>query len=350
MQSKISSFINNNKTVIISLLVATVLSYFSCFIIFKQEYDVSIYKQMINTMQTLNISDLLKYIFYRLEILSMSYFYIMGKLNLENYIQVLPTFIFYFNIFYIILDYSKLKKYNYKIPLLISILFMALFKYINIVACIRNNLAFSIFLMGLYFEVVKKKKNIYVWILYISSCFIHTFLILVLLIKILLQRKNKKNVVFVIILIVVLILFPSLVVNALNLTNIQFFNVISDKIELYILNSESFFSIQYLFRIMQFIALSTFSIYYIIRYEKDINTYNRFYIIIAILTWCLMSKYWIFLRLVDFMLFLSCIPIMKLLNVENSKIIKFVIYLGVFLMIIVGIRIQIPTFPKMFIR
>jgi len=351
MKQKINTFFKKNYCVMIPLLISIILAIISGFVIFRTEFDLYVYNQMMLSMESFIFKDLIKNIFHRGEIISMTYLYAMQKLGLEHYIQVIPTLVFYYIMLYVIIDYSKTNNNNKTTTIIISVVFLSLFKYMDIVTNFRNYLALALFFLAIYLDLIKKQQNKWIYLLYITSSLIHTSLFAMLILRIMIEIKSKYLLKAIIAMMLLTIIFPETLVFILKPVNIDFIKFVVERISFYISEAELYITIQYIFRIMQFIAIAVFSIYGMKKYNNtNEEKYNMLTCIIYIITIVLITRYWIFLRFVTLSLFLSLIPMLNLTNLIDKKTYKFVLYLGILLMIIVGIRIQIPTFVKMFIN
>ena len=334
---------------ILPYIIGGVLAFISVFVIFKPEFDLHVYTEIIDIMHSLNTDELLIYILGRGEWLSLPYLYIMGKIGLTGFIQVIPTFFFYYIITYIVFDYIEYKKYDKKYGVLILILIFSLYKYQIVVAGIRFSLAMSILLLAEYLRNVKRRDLKKIGFLYILPGLIHMAFLPFVLFRLICGIKNNKVYFSILALGVGLIAFPQIIISVLNFTNIDLLASIALKIEGYLVGDKSYVSIQYIFRIMQFIAICVFVVYGMLRKYYSFKD-NKFLIALFVLGVCLINKYWIFHRFIDFTLLFSIFAMLDLLSKEKNKYVKTIILLGIMLMIIVGIRIQIPTIPLMFVK
>ena len=106
-----------------------------------------------------------------------------------------------------------------------------------------------------------------------------------------------------------------------------------------------------MFRILQAIIFLVFGIivYRTNNNSKD-NNYIIFYIMTCMFTITTIGYYSLFMRLIDFILFISIALLFKLLTQANNfqKKYKIGLYFIIFLLIVAGIRIQIPIFVDMY--
>lgn len=141
------------------------------------------------------------------------------------------TFIGYSITFYIILDYSKIKKINPYITLFTIMIFMCTFYHINFMSGLAQYLAMTIAFLGFYLEFVKKKKKIIYKLLYVIPIFIHISMIIVLAFRILMIFDFKKTKKYFLIFLIIYAILPSILYNILNL--IPRMEIIATKINSY---------------------------------------------------------------------------------------------------------------------
>lgn len=121
--------------------------------------------------------------------------------------QLLPAFacfIYYFVILYILGDYkveSSIRISYFVIYLLFTIASTLVGSIIN---GIRWPMAFSLFLLAIYCDLYKNKKNVFTFILYIISFFMHFSVIGLIAVRLLMILKNKKIVITLSLLVTIL--------------------------------------------------------------------------------------------------------------------------------------------------
>ncbi len=336
---------------LIPLVLAIILGVLSYFYVPVKGYDLFEYYSWMDKMLFFNPINLLNYIFYRAEFLIMSYFYLMALIGNKQLVQVFPTILFYFIIFYMIFDYVKVKKCDKKCLILIIVLFLALFKYISAVSCLRYTLAFSIFALGLYLEYIKEKKGLYK-LLYIIPIFIHTSSFVLLIFRILQHPWLKKFRYLLIAMLCIVVFFPKIPIKILDaLSFIPYTSFISNRMKFYLLGEYVAMNRQYLFRIIQtasilvLIILNKFSK----KSEKNKNYYD-IYLMIGLFTIIVAPFYTLFIRLSDLLLFLASVIVIDLYKDLPSypKFFQIAVYIALLGFIAAGIKIQIPIFEDMF--
>lgn len=118
-------------------------------------------------------------------------FYIVSLFSNNSLIVFITLFIEYMIFTYITCDLKK--KYDKNNSIAFSINFFLFFALVNIVLSIsgiRNVFAFSIASLAIYIDLIKKRKNILTYILYIIPVFIHPSTIIVPIIRFFSLNKN----------------------------------------------------------------------------------------------------------------------------------------------------------------
>lgn len=120
------------------------------------------------------------------------YFHIISMFDDDQLLPALSSFFYYFIIFYIMQDYkSKVTIKNLDYIIFTTFVTCATI-FCSIVNGIRWPLSFAVFILAVYREIVKEKKNFWTWLLYAISIFSHFSAIVFLIIRLLLFVKNKK--------------------------------------------------------------------------------------------------------------------------------------------------------------
>lgn len=123
------------------------------------------------------------------------YFHLISMLGNDQLLPAFSCFLYYFIAFYIMQDYRfnvKIKNRDY---IIFTIFVTCATIFCSIVNGIRWPLSFEIFILAIYREIVKQKKNGLTWLLYMTSIFFHFSAIVLLIIRLLLLIKNKKIVI-----------------------------------------------------------------------------------------------------------------------------------------------------------
>ncbi len=319
------------------------------------EYDLFQYYKWLDNMRVFKGEILIDYLFFsRGEPLTMIYFYIVALTNNYSLLPFIPTLLGYFIIFYTIIDYCQLKKYDCKLMLILSLIFISLFKYIFLISGIRATFALILCVWALYEEFIKNNGKWYIKLIYLLALGIHNGVLLVIFIRILLSfKKILKIKVKTLVLIIIVTIAISLLFLFLFGDKVGFLKLIKQKVETY-LNFETIVNLQYLFRSAQliFFALILFLVWkndIYIRYDEGMKKYYKFLQILIIICLIIFAYYNIWIRYLDFVLFLALPIIADLLVIskEKNRIEYMLLIIALTIFIIGGIRIQIPIFEDL---
>lgn len=347
---KLKEHFKKNIAIYIAIIIAAIPAIIGYFWTPRQGYDLYEYYSWMQKMNTFNMQDLVSYFIYRGEPIVMLYFYVIAKIGNFQLLQVLPTFLFYFIAFYMLIDYAKQKEISYKKVALVAIVLIALVEYIYIMGCFRYTLAYIIFALALYLNYMKKKKGIGIALLYIIPCFIHLSAFIFLALRIIALIKNKKVLIAIISIIAVVLIFPQPFVEFAK--QILGENSLINKINYYFIESRSEIqlSLQYFFRIAQNLFLILISLYYDWRHKKEnpFKDYNKFLNLMLIVVILSTPYQAMLVRFTDMLLMLMLLKMLALLHSLKEKKEKCFFYGCLWLFIIAGIRIQIPVFGLMY--
>ena len=322
----------------------------------SQEYDLSRYYDWMNNMKIFEGEILIDYMFFsRGEPLTMLYFYLVSLSNNYSVVPFFPTLIGYFIMFYIIIDYCQLKKYNNKMTIFLVLVFISLFKYIFLVSGIRSTLAMILCVLALYKEFIKNNNKWYIKVLYFVALGIHNGIIALIFIRVLI---NFKSILRMKVKTIVITLFIAIAISLIFLVifsqQIDYLNMIKEKVFIYI-KFETAITLQYFYRCIQLIlqAYMLFLVWknkiYDEEYNENMKKYYKFLQILIIMCLMAFAYYNIWIRYLDFMLFMELPIIADLLtSYKNKKNKEYLLLLMILVIFIVGgIRIQIPIFADM---
>jgi len=339
------------KHIIIPLTIALVLAILAYLFRPRYGYDIYEYYTWMDKMITFNKTDLINYIFHRGEFIIMGYMYFIALIGNYHLFQFFTTFCFYFIMFYIIFDYAKIKNIATKHLILVFILFCSLLKFVLVVSS-RYTLAYSIFCFAIYLEYIKGKKNFLTKFLYIIPIFIHTSGTILLLFRLILLIKEKKMRITCLMVICLITFLPNFLISFLSNFNNPIVDFFNERIIMYLINGDAKLTIQYIFRIIQTILIFTLSI---ITYKNSIQKINKPYYhifhAICIFSIFIIGHKTLYLRFVDLILFLFPVILIDYFKLSKNyiKFQKMILYV-IFILIICGIRIQIPTFIDMYFK
>lgn len=171
-------------------------------------------------------------------------YYFISKLPSVHWLPVLVVVIVYGVMFYIAYDsqivfqaFNEDGKKIHSVGIAIAYMVFTM-HYTYIISGVKNNIAFTIFVLATYLELVKKKKPILCWGLIIIALLIHPsigLLIVVRLIAYSVKRWNNS------LWLIVLLLFPIILYQFLGnvgQTNSEFINNTLGKVAMYIFDAE----------------------------------------------------------------------------------------------------------------
>ncbi len=171
------------------------------------------------------------------------YFFI-SKLPSVHWLPVLVVFIVYGVVFYIVYDcqiifpaFSEEGEKIYSIGVAIAYVVFTM-HYTYIISGVKNNIAFAVFMLATYLELVKKKNPILCWGLIIIALLIHPSIALLIVVRIIAYFVNRWN---NSLWLIVLLLFPAILYQLLGNVeqiNSEFINNTLGKVAMYIFDAE----------------------------------------------------------------------------------------------------------------
>ncbi len=168
----------------------------------KYGLDLNVYFSTMDIMKQMRLESFLQTYVTQKEFLTNILFYIYASLGNYNLWTFTVTFLCYGIFFYILTDYAKVKDISNKNYIVIMVVSLLFYNNLYAITGLRNSLAMMIFLLAVYVEYFKEKKNILWKILYIIPCFIHMSMaigVMLRLCMIFYKNKNKKYIIFALI-------------------------------------------------------------------------------------------------------------------------------------------------------
>ncbi len=120
------------------------------------------------------------------------WFHILSKFDNDQLLPASYMFVFYLVVFYVLSDYrirKNISNNHFILYLLFTILSINLGCILN---TFRSNIAFVLFFLALYREMIQHKKNLFTFLLYIFSFFLHFAVITLIALRLALLIKNRK--------------------------------------------------------------------------------------------------------------------------------------------------------------
>lgn len=141
------------------------------------------------------------------------YFYLIGKIGINELLPAITSFIFFGNVFYIAYKSSKHFKLDNKSVAISLLFFMSMGKFLEVISNIRSPLAFSIIAVCCYNEIIENKSFIKNLILYLIAALMHPAAVVLIIIRMLFFLLQKEKIVIKKIFNIIILLFLALLVK-----------------------------------------------------------------------------------------------------------------------------------------
>ncbi len=314
------------------------------------DIDLKVYYNYMNHYKFMNFIEMKDILLTQKEPITNFLFYIISLTGNFEIWQFVTTVINYFIIFYIFADYAKINQVDNKFYGLILITTIFWLNNIFLLTAIRNNVALTIYILVLYNEYIKKKKNFIYKLLYIVPVCIHMTLIIGVIIRILLNINLRKNKVILLFGLLIYAFSPNLIITISNLIgDLSLFSDLSLKTSYYTELTTSFNtnSIVHIVFLVLMIVL-----YYNIKRKNSREVQNtelykatEVYLLFNLCSF----NYWdIFYRWFDMSVILFAFILMDNISIIK-KYMKFII-LVMFLSILISCYIQFSNLQKLNIQ
>ena len=272
-------------------------------------------------------------------------YFLISKLPSVHWLSVLVVIVVYGVVFYIAYDcqivfqaFSGEGKKIYCVGVAIAYVVFTM-HYTYIISGVKNNIAFAIFVLATYLELIKKKNFILCWGLIVIALLIHpsiTLLIIVRLIACFVNRWNNN------LWLIVLLFFPAILYQFLGnveQTNFEFVNNTFGKVAMYIFDAEEtntgFYPILWIRFLMAGLLIwkngmwdKREEVHRTVEYENNGNYYYGLpiqYRHIVTCTWILtlsmFNKYIMFYRLNEVLCYL-CVPLVYTCYYQSQRRIR----------------------------
>ena len=220
--------------------------------------DLNVYFSTMDVMKNMSWNTFIQTYSEQKEFLTNFLFYIFASIGNYGLWNFIVTFICYSLFFYMITDYTKIKKISDRNYFLILFLAIILYNNFFVMTGIRNSLAMMLFLFILYIEFIKENKKIFYKILYIIPCLIHMSMVLAIILRLLLVVYKGRKRKYIIIGLMFYAFFPNIILQIANrLNGISVFSDLYIKTTNYVTgqNETIFVNIMYMIRTLIFINL-----------------------------------------------------------------------------------------------
>lgn len=328
-------------------LLSVMIGIICYYIVPNQGMDITRYYEYLDQIRYLPITEALKGISNQTEVITNIFFYLISQLNNNSLIVFFSSLIYYNILFYIIIDYCKIKELTNKQINMIIIYAMITIWIIPNILGIRYAIAMIVFLLAIYLDIVKQKKNIIYKLLYIVPIFIHSSTILFLIMRLILLISNKKTKILVIAIIVLISATPDFIFTLMqNMPGVNIVESVTKSVQNYLINgSETFENINLLkIGLAVGFALALYAIRE--KVPKENKLYNYTVLMLALsLAFCYSPT--LCIRFIDFTNLLFILMLIEIGSMKDTlKIKNNIITMYFILMLVFSLRTQIIYFKQ----
>ena len=315
-------------------LLSVMIGIICYYIVPNQGMDISRYYEYLDEIRYLPITEALKGISSQTEIITNLFFYVISQLNNNSLV-------------YIIIDYCKIKDLTNKQINMIIIYAMITIWIIPNILGIRYAIAMVVFLLAIYLDMVKQKKNIIYKLLYILPILIHSSTILFLIMRLILLISNRKTKILIIAIIVLISATPDFIFTLTqNLPGANIVESVSKSVQNYLIDGKETFENINLLKIGLAIGFA-FALYGIKEKVPKENKLYNYTVLMLVLSLAFCYSPTLCIRLIDFtnLLFILMLieigSIKDLLKAKNNIITFYFI-----IMLLISLRTQIIYFKQ----
>ena len=318
-------------------LLSVMIGIICYYIVPNQGMDISRYYEYLDEIRYLPITEALKGISSQTEIITNLFFYVISQLNNNSLVVFFSSLI----------DYCKIKDLTNKQINMIIIYAMITIWIIPNILGIRYAIAMVVFLLAIYLDMVKQKKNIIYKLLYILPILIHSSTILFLIMRLILLISNRKTKILIIAIIVLISATPDFIFTLTqNLPGANIVESVSKSVQNYLIDGKETFENINLLKIGLAIGFA-FALYGIKEKVPKENKLYNFTVLMLVLSLAFCYSPTLCIRLIDFtnLLFILMLieigSIKELLKAKNNIITFYFI-----IMLLISLRTQIIYFKQ----
>lgn len=328
-------------------LLSVMIGIICYYIVPNRGMDISRYYEYLDEIRYLPITEALKGISSQTEIITNLFFYVISQLNNNSLVVFFSSLIYYNILFYIIIDYCKIKDLTNKQINMIIIYAMITIWIIPNILGIRYAISMVVFLLAIYLDMVKQKKNIIYKLLYILPILIHSSTILFLIMRLILLISNRKTKILIIAIIVLISATPDFIFTLTqNLPGANIVESVSKSVQNYLIDGKETFENINLLKIGLAISFA-FALYGIKEKVPKENKLYNYTVLMLVLSLAFCYSPTLCIRLIDFtnLLFILMLieigSIKDLLKAKNNIITFYFI-----IMLLISLRTQIIYFKQ----
>jgi len=232
------------------------------------------------------------------------YFYVISRLNDNGYLPAITIFIAYFSMFYCFYKAAIRFEIDKWYLFLGSVFLFVTYWYFDICSGVRNGLAFTVFIVCIYFDVVEQKNRPLCYLGYLLCMGFHSSVIILVALRCVLfiTRKNDSKWVFV-----GMLLAISVCGNILQMigeaTGIQYLQLLSEKAANN-MGREILWSKSYIYINSSVLLLTLLLGWYFSKFIKEsekydeIKEYSKFFWLISFFTAGAFTSQLIYIRII----------------------------------------------------
>lgn len=195
------SYLKSRSTKCSALFGSLFYGFISYFIEPSPDIDLGRYFEKLDMLREFSLRNFFSYYDTRsLLDLSNWYFFALSKLGNNHITPFITMAIVYYILFFIILDNAKRIDMSKKSILIQIVFILCIFPYPGVVSNTRNILAFSLFIMAFYRDVILKKRGFSTYALYLIGTLLHMSTALLILFRILIEffYDGKRKTLFIV--------------------------------------------------------------------------------------------------------------------------------------------------------
>lgn len=235
--------------------------------------------------------------------------FLISRVQINQLLPFMACLIFYGLTGVFIVKISMIYEISSKMVSLAFLIFVCVFNYKMVITNIRCPIGEVIFILTLYYDILKKPKSKLYLLGYLICWGIHPIFLLFTVLRVLLLLMNKVTDKILYIIVLVYALFIASFIELINsFSSIEFFGYISMKLDYYVnsWNTESNEWLLVMTAVLQSVVLDFFIIILRKKIEKN-SVEEKFYKLTIIFTLFSIGSYWnfvVFQRVTWFLLFL----------------------------------------------
>ena len=328
------------------ILIAIVLSLIAFFFNPPASYDLYRIFEKVSWLKNTTFVDFFKIYSGNQEIgFNFVLFLIVKNLN-KHFVPMIFSLIGYLIIFYIICDYSKVKKLNSFQTTFAILVFLLSYQHMYLISGIRNFIAMIFFTLLLYIEKIKKREGTLTHILYIIPLLFHSSMMIFIILRILIEFKDKIIEKIIMITSVIALFAPFIILKILKLFNNGIMHNIYIKFNNYINNNSNFYQFLIVAAMILQLFIYAYMFYRIEKKELTTTKFHQYTKYIIYLSIGLVPYSVMFDRILVLLSSLSIIVLIDYLTSINkiNKYNKFLCYLLILLISVFVFRNQVHNY------